>query len=300
MFIKKGLILNILVVLFFIVGCGGSKNNNTANSTITPIINIDENYSNFEDLELYEFNLDYSPNKNGIGYKMKKIEVNEYRYTSFNFNFESNMFEIEGDDKQIFINNKRGSTNTISYRLNSNEEMVANEQDDIFKLSIKKIEEVTLKGLKEYQIKELPLKGKRYVFKKKYLSNYYIINRLTSDEIFDNLKEFVTKYSKKPLTYGWIFAKNGKLQMKDKDDKYLDIGEYKIKEIDGQETLFIYYNKPNQHDIHNCYILDYATVWEAECHLKNSVEEVNFYNQEIYDTVERYLQTNFIKATITI
>jgi hypothetical protein len=288
MFIKKDLVINILMLLFFMVGCGDSKNCNT----------IKERYSGFENLELYGFHLDYSSHQ--IGYKMRKIEANEYRYTPYTFNFESNIFEIEGDDKQIFVNSERGSSNTISYHLNSSDEMVANEGEDIFKLSIKAIEEVTLKGLKEYQIKELPLKGKRYILKKEYLSNYYIINKLTSDEVFDNLQEFVAKYSHKPLTYGWIFAENGKLQMRDRDDNYVDIGAYKIKEIEGQETLFIYYNRPNQHNIHNCYLLDYATVWEAECHLKNSVEEVNFYNQEIYDTVEKYLQTNFIKATITI
>ncbi|NEW61187.1 hypothetical protein GSY74_07820 [Sulfurovum sp. bin170] len=285
-FLKSGLTSTLLLLL---VGCGGGGGGSSSGD------------DGFQNLDLYGFNLSFTDNQ--FRYEMENIS--DSTLLPHYFDFGTDDFELESEDRQIFVNQKRGSSNDVSYSLESSGSMVAKDDENIFRLSITAIEDVKLERLDAYRTKPLTLEGKKYVVKKEYLANYYAVERLTSDTTFDSLTEFTAKHTQIPFigsrSYGLVFGEEGKLQAKQReDDKYADVGSYEIKEIEGQKILFVYSDNLNQYDAHGCYILDYGFVWEARCHLKDSSEELDFYNREIYEPILEYMQTNFVDITISI
>jgi len=289
MFLK---ITTLLIAIFFI-GCGGSKN---YVSEFPPT----EQEESFKNLKLYKFRLNSVNHQ--LRYEMDTIDPIEYSVIPHYFNFNSNDYTINTNDKQTFLKGTRGALSNITYSLNKKEAIVATlNNHPIFELSLLSSKSIKRDRLEEYKSK-ISMEGKEYHIKQHYLNNFYIIKNLKESETFDSLNDFRKKYQYKPFTdnlyFGLVFADDGKLQEQNSTNEYVDAGHYEIKTMDNQEVLLVYPDNLNRYSNH-CYLLDFSRVWESECHLKGETREIKFYDKEVYDDVLNYMQTNFVNVDIS-
>ena len=288
MFLK--IVIPLIGILF--IGCGGSSGSSTSPE---PRANIDAN--SFEELELYGFRPNFVDRQ--LRYDMDKIDPIEYSLTPYYFDFDTADFEMDTKDKQIFVNGKRATLADTTYTLDNSGGIVASiDSQDIFTLSIVEERSIKTEKLEEYH-SDIAIEGQQYTVATNYVANFHTIKDLASDDTFDTLSTFITKYSSISFSTGLLFSSNNKIKER-QDDKYIEIGTYELKKIDKQEIIFVYPDDTNRYGTNLCYILDFSRVWESECHLKKSSTEMNFYDKAVYDDVVKYMQSNFVNVDISI
>ncbi|MCH9739953.1 MAG: hypothetical protein K0U38_03810 [Epsilonproteobacteria bacterium] len=281
------------IILILLTGCGSSNSTNTeAKESL--------GYS-FKNQDLYQFKLNFVDNR--VRYDMDRIDTHNYNLIPNYFDFDLENFEVDSSDRQIFVNSQRGALTDMDYKLESSGMIVTTlNSQDVFRLSIKEVKSIKTDKLEDYK-SDISIEGKQYRVSIEYLSNFYKVENLVSDDTFDTLSEFTTKYRTTPfkgdLSYGLVFSENQKL-LERQNNKYVEAGTYEIKEIDNDEVLFVYPDDTNRYESNGCYLLDFSRVWEAKCYLKGDHSEVHFYDKDVYDSVLNYLQTNFVDVDITI
>jgi len=284
-----------LSTLLLFTACGGGSNNNEKNNTSTPIT------QSFKNKELYSFNLNFLDQRQR--YDMKQIDALNSNISYQYFNFDAKTYEVDTTDKQIFVNGKRGAFQDIDYALQTDGSIIASLEDKaIFKLALIEVKEVKTEVLEEYGSK-INIEGKRYLTKLSYLANFYTIKDLISNDSFENLEAFVEVYKKEPfrgsVLNGLQFGEESNLtQVFENNSSHA--GSYEIRLIDEKEILLLNPNNTKRYGNNECFVLDFSKVWTAKCHLKSSVETLNFYNKEVYDDVLKYMQNAFVNVDISI
>ena len=279
-------------ILFLFTACGGGSNNSTSS--------IDSNTS-FQNKELYSFNLNFVDSRQR--YDLKKIDAINAQMTYEFFDFDSDDYEVDSKEKQIFVNGKREDLADASYALDKNGslEAIINGQK-MFLLSLLQEKEIDANRLEEYG-SNIKITGKVYESRLDYLSNVHTVKDLVTEEAFDNLEAFVTAYKEKTFAgsslNGLVFAQNNELNQQT-EGNVTKAGSYEIKTVDNKEILFLSPLNVERYGKYTCYILDFSRVWKSECHLKDSSESLKFYDKDVYDDVLKYMQTAFVDVDISI
>jgi len=282
--------------LLFLIGCGGGSSSSPDEN------NRNESTQNrFKEKTLYSFKLNFVDHRQR--YDLNKIDgVNSnliYKY----FDFDSNDYEVDTKEQQIFINGKREALSDATYGLEDNDSIEARvDGQKIFRLTLLSENKVKVEKLEEYG-SNIAIEGKVYETKLTYLSNFYKVKDLVDNSSYNNLEAFVTEYQSKTfegsVLNGLAFGENNTIRQRTENNSS-DAGTYKIEKIDDKDILFLNPKNTKRYGKNSCYILDFSRVWKAECHLKDSNDSVNFYDKAVYDEVLEYMQTNFTQIKIDI
>ena len=280
--------------LIFFISCGGSSS--------SPSISVEsEEQTSFQNKELYSFNLNFVDHRQR--YDMKRIDAINSNITDEYFDFDSDIYEVDTVDKQVFVNGKRGALADVTYALKSDGSIVASlESQDIFQLFLMEEKTVKKEELEEYGSK-IAIEGKVYVTELKYLSNFHVVKDLISNDSFDNLEDFVALYKSKvfagSVLNGLSFGEDDNLIQRIENNTS-NAGTYKIKTLEQQEVLFLYPSDTKRYGSNGCFVLDFSRVWKAECRVRDSSVNVNYYDKAVYDAVLKYMQTAFVDVEISI
>ncbi len=279
-------LLWILPLLLFIA-CGGGGGSNVSEGFLTS--------------ELYSFKHNLDTNR----YEANKITpidsgVGQQRYY---FNFGKGQYETLSNDGLLFIDGKRALASSISYGFNEQKELIASSDSiELFKLLLQQEQTINRSYLDEYKSK-IQIQGRYFSLKRVILHNLIFMNAIATNETFDDLKSFVSFYQQHPFkelgTTQLFFDASGKLIERDERGKESSAGSYEVKNIDGREVLFLSPNNLNKYS-KECYLLDFSKVWRSSCYLKGEEAIVNYYNRDIFNNVEQYMQTNFKSIQLNI
>jgi len=112
--IKK---INSLLTLsvFVFLGCGGGSSTSSTVESTTQI--------SFKNKDLYSFNLNFVDSRQR--YDLKKIDGINSKMTYEYFNFDSNDYELDNKEKQIFVNGKSKALADAGYALDKNGDLEA-------------------------------------------------------------------------------------------------------------------------------------------------------------------------------
>ena len=295
-FYDKGKIMlkNILTcsTLLFFTACGGGGNSSNPSRDLN---------TSFQSKELYSFNLNFVDHRQR--YDMKRIDAINSNITDEYFDFDSDVYEVDTVDKQLFVNGKRGALEKVTYALKSDGSIVASlENQEIFQLTLLEEKTVKKEELEEYGSK-ITIEGKVYITELKYLSNFHVVKDLISNDSFENLEAFVDAYKEKvfagSILNGLSFGEDNTLTQHIENNTS-NAGTYEIKTVDKKEVLFLYPSDTKRYEDNGCFILDFSRIWKAECRLKDSYVNVNFYDEAVYDAVLKYMQTAFVNVEISI
>ena len=287
---------NILIssTLVFFTACGGGSS--------SPSSAVDSaTQTSFKNKELYSFNLNFVDSRQR--YDLKKIDAINAQMTYEFFDFDSNDYEVDSKEKQIFVNGKRETLANASYALDSNGNLEATiDGQKMFRLSLLQEKEIDANRLEEYG-SNIKITGKVYESKLDYLSNVHMVKDLVTEEAFDDLEAFVTAYKEKTFAgsslNSLVFAQNNEVNQQT-EGNVTKAGTYEVKTVDNKEILFLTPLNVERYGKYTCYILDFSRVWKSECHLKDSSESLNFYDKDVYDDVLKYMQTAFVDVDISI
>ena len=287
----KNILISSTLVFFTACGGGGSSSSN---------VSTDSNTS-FKNKELYSFNLNFVDSRQR--YDLQKIDAVTAQMSYEFFDFDSDDYEVDTKEQQLFVNGKREALADANYALDNNGSLEAMiDGQKMFRLSLLQEKDVDASKLDEYG-SNIKITGKVYESRLKYLSNLYMVKDLVTDEAFDDLEAFVTAYKEKTFAgsslNGLVFSQNNEVNQQT-EGNVTKAGTYEIKRVDNKEILFLTPLNVERYGSHTCYILDFSRVWKAECYLKDSIESVNFYNKEVYDDVLKYMQTAFVNVDISI
>ncbi len=279
-------LLWILPLLLF-VACGGGGGSNVSESFLTS--------------ELYSFKHNLDSNR----YEANKITpvdsgVGQQRYY---FNFDKGQYETLSNDGLLFIDGKRALASSISYGFNEQKELIASSDSiELFKLLLQQEQTINRSYLDEYKSK-IQIQGRYFSLKRVILHNLIFMNAIATNETFDDLKSFVSFYQQHPFkelgTTQLFFDAAGKLIERDERGQESSAGSYEVKNIDGREVLLLSPNNLNKYS-KECYLLDFSKVWRSSCYLKGEEAIVNYYNRDIFNNVEQYMQTNFKSIQLNI
>jgi len=313
-------------ILFFILLVSISACGDTTNVTNVYIINSSNNESQEENnlsnqsheeeniseniniknslkgLFLYQANL---KKINGSRrYDIEKFDGMTSNLTPLFFDFKSKNFRIRDKDLEVFVDGKRNSFSNIKYTLNNKGQLVASlNQKNIYSLELISTKKIKKNRVEEYR-SNIEVEGIAYEIQTKYLANFYIVEKLATSEVFENLSEFTKTYQKKIFIgnyfRGLVFNKHNKLQEL-KSTKYSDAGTYEVKKINNLNMLMIYPTDKNYYYSDNsCYILSFSRVWKSKCYLKGNKNNSTYYDKNIYDDLVVYLKEKFISIEISI
>ena len=286
----------LVLIVFLFTACGGSS---STSSTSTAVDSATQ--TSFQNKELYSFNLNFVDSRQR--YDLKKIDAINAQMSYEFFDFNSDDYEVDSKEKQIFVNGKREALADASYALDKNGslEAIINGQK-MFSITLLQENEVDTTRLEEYG-SNIKITGKVYESRLDYLSNVHTVKDLVTEEAFDNLEAFVTAYKEKTFAgsslNGLVFAQNNELNQQT-EGNVTKAGSYEIKTLDNKEILFLSPTNTQRYGSNTCYILDFSRVWKSECHLKGSSESLKFYNKDVYDDVLKYMKTAFVNVDIAI
>lgn len=253
----------------------------------------------FKDLELYSFNLDFS--NNILKFKLNEIATDRYTYKYF----EDSNYTVDTKNQQILLDGKtRATLNDIEYSLSSSGNMIASFNSlKIFELSIYDKNDTFSSNILEEYHQNINLVGTKYSARKEYFVNFYTMEDLVSLDNIDTLTDFINQYRSKTFLgsdyRGLIFSQDNKL-LEIKNEEYIDAGTFEIKTIDNKDIVFIYPIDTINYSPDTCFILDLNKVWKSKCYLKDSIKNINLYDDKIYNQVLEYLQTHFTDVAITL
>lgn len=315
MFVIKSIL--IIVGLIFVTACRDTTNiyqyysteqnctsnqedNNSSieenNTSIIPLKN------SLENIELYQPLL---KQVNGSRqYYIDKLDATSNYLLPFSFNFDIKDFEALTEEQEIFIDGKQNAFSNIEYKIDATGKLVAYlGTQEIYTLSLLSTHDINNTWIEGYRT-NIDTTGKAYTIEKEYLSNFYIIEKLVTSDVFETLEEFTQKYQNKVFLgdyfRGLTFATNNKLE-ESKDKNSTTAGTYEIKTIDEQNVLMIYPDDSQYYYADDsCYILNFSRVWKAKCYFKTSKKEELFYDKDAYDDFLFYLQTKFTQVTVSI
>ena len=280
-------LLLVLPLLLFVACGGGGGGSKVSESFLTS--------------ELYSFKHNLDSNR----YEANKITPIDsgVGQQSYYFNFDKRQYETLSNDGILFIDGKRALSSSISYGFNAQNELVAtSDSTELFKLLLQQEQTINRTYLDEYKSK-IQIQGRYYSLKRVILHNLIFMNAIATNETFDNLKSFVSFFQQHPFkeigTTQLFFDASGKLLERDESGKESSAGSYELKTIDGREVLFLSPNNLNKYS-KECYLLDFSKVWRSSCYLKGEEAIVNYYNRDIFNNVEQYMQTNFKSIQINI
>ena len=99
-------------------------------------------------------------------------------------------------------------------------------------------------GFEAYHTSErLKLTGKVYNIDVDYLTNYYVVDDLASQNSFDTLTQYITTHRTTPFlgtpSNGLVFDVNGTLKEKNQN-VYTTAGSYELKSVNGKEIILIH------------------------------------------------------------
>ena len=277
-----------------IMGCGGSSNDSREETIFS---------SAFDKQELYTFN--HKSNDSTHKYQMKKLDGSNNTLNSYFFDFTAKEYVVKSQNQNIFVNGQRLNSEAISYGINQQGSMVAkNTEEEIYALSLIKTQPFNSNGFEPYRTSErLKLTGKVYDVDVDYLTNYYVVDDLASQNRFDTLTQYTTTHRTTPFlgtpSNGLVFDVNGTLKEKNQN-VYTTAGSYELKSVDGKEIILIHPTNTQQYGSHTCYILDVNYVWQGDCYLKSEKEHLKFYDKKVYESVTSYLQNNFVNMEISL
>lgn len=279
--------------MLLFTACGGGS---STNSTVSG-----ETQTGFKNKELYSFNLNFVDKRQR--YDLQKIDALTAQMSYEFFDFDAEDYVVESKEQQIFVNGKREALADATYTLDDNGSLEATvDGQKMFRLSLLENKETNASKLEEYDA-NIDIKGKVYESKLTYLSNVHRVKDLVTEEAFDDLEAFVTAYKEKTFAgsslNGLVFAQNNEVNQQT-DGNVSKAGSYEIKRVDNKEILFLSPLNVKRYGSHTCYILDFSRVWKSECHLKESSENMKFYDKEVYDDVLKYMQTAFVNVDIAI
>jgi len=237
-------------------------------------------------------------------YYIDKLDTSSNHLLPFSFNFELEDFEALTEEQEIFIDGKQNSFSSIEYKIDATGKLVAYlDTKEIYTLSLLSTHDINSTWIEGYRA-NIDTTGQAYTIEKEYLSNFYVIEKLVTSDVFETLEEFTQKYQNKVFLgdyfRGLTFANNNKLEeLKDKNST--TAGTYEIKTVDEENVLMIY---PNNNQYYyaddSCYILNFSRVWKAKCYFKTSKKQELFYDKDAYDDFLFYLQTKFTQVTVSI
>ena len=282
--------LSMVLFSLSIIGCGGSGGETSFSST-------------FDDKELYAFQR--KSNDTTHKYQMQKLDGRNHTLNAYFFDFTAKEYVVQSQNQNIFVNAQRLNSEAITYGINRQGSMVAkNGAEEVYSLSLKKTEPFNSNGFVPYGTSErLKLNGNVYDVEIDYLANYYLVDDLASQKRFDTLTKYTTAYRTTPFlgtpSNGLVFDVNGTLREKNRN-LYTKAGSYELKTIEGQEILLLHPTNTQQYGSRTCYLLDVNYVWRGECYLRGEKEHLKFYDKDIYESINAYLQNNFVNTEISL
>ena len=286
-------------ILIFIIGCGGGGKSSTSSSA-SPSTSS-RSHIDLEADTFYQFNLAFDDHQDQ--YEMTQWNLPEESKTEYRFDFSKKSFELKENEEKLFINNQRKSSKDILYHYQNGEVVATVDNQDIFKLSL--IEKKSITGKREFPpyLTTIDINGEIYTIAKEYLANLYRIKNVSSNSEIDTLDKFIKAHQNTPFTgnqyRGLVFGKNNTL-LELKEQKYTNGGFYEIKTIDNKEILFIYPNDTDNYPKDGCYLIDFNHIEEGECHLKNQIEKLYWYNKNVYDNIVDYLKNSMVEVEIEL
>ena len=296
---------------------GEDKDNETNTSSETSSSNATRNSNNInqEDnntdsrtikslngIELYEANLKQVDGNRR--YDIEKFDGITSSLTALYFDFNIHDFSPRNQEQEIFVNGQRNSLANIEYNLNTSGQLIASiNQQEIYSLELLLSERIKASRVEAYR-SDIEIEGVAYTIQIHYLSNFYIVEKLLSSNVFSSIGSFTKNYQSKAFIgdyfRGLVFAEDNKLKEK-KSGKYSDAGTYEVKTLDNINLLMIYPDNSNYYYADNsCYILSFSRVWQSKCYLKETKKEKIYYDKDVYDDLLTYLQEKFININISI
>lgn len=311
---KKSFVILLLLNLLLLTACKDTHITNIyqeCNNTSQENNSSTQNNNSFEEtkaekslqgIALYNANLKQV--KGSREYHIEKYDELTTAFSPLYFDFNLSQFSLRNSEQEILVNGQRDSFANIEYQVNTAGRLMATvNKHDLYSLELISEEPINASWMKEYR-SSINIKGKAYEIQSKYLANFFLINKLLTSEVFDNLSDFSNAYQKKVFIgdyfRGLVFAPNNKLQ-EYKNEKYSDAGSYEIKTVDGIEILMIY---PDDSDYYyakdSCYVLNFSRIWQSKCHLKESTSNSTFYDKDVYNDLLLYLKEKFISINVSI
>jgi len=301
----------LFIVLIIISACGDTTHItniyevNSSNGDCKEEDNVSENIevkNSLKGIFLYQANLKQI---NGSRrYDIEKFDGITSNLTPLFFNFEFKDFMIRSKDLEIFVDGKKNSFSNIDYKINDKGQLIASvNQKNIYSLELISTKEIKKTRVEEYR-SDIDIEGKAYEIKTKYLANFYIVEKLLTSNVFENLSAFTKKYQKKVFIgdyfRGLVFSENNKLQEL-KNTHYSDAGNYELKTINNLNMILIYPTNSNYYYADNsCYILNFSRIWKSKCYFKGSENSSTYYNKDVYDDLLLYLKEKFISIKVSI
>jgi len=285
--VKKQIIISLSLLL--LVGCGGGSSS------------TDSSENSFNSKTLYSFKLNFVEHRQR--YDLSEIDGVDSSLNYKYFDFNSDSYEADTKEQQIFANGKRGAMSDVTYeRKNDGRIEAMLDGHKIFQLTMLEEKNVKENTLDEYG-SNIVIEGKVYESKLRYLANLHKVQDLVSSNAYDTLEEFVEEYKSKvfegSLFSGLTFGEGNTLRQRI-ENNFSNAGTYSIEKIDNKNILFINPINTKRYGKNSCYILDFSRVWKAECHLKETVETLKFYDRAVYEDVLEYMQNNFTNISIAI
>lgn len=269
-----------------------SLSNNTDGRTIKSLKGI----------ELYEVNLKQVDGSRR--YDIEKFDGITSALTALYFDFDIKDFTLRNLDKEIFVDGQRNSFANIEYSLNPAGQLIASiNQKDIYSLELLSSESIKESRVEAYR-SDINIEGVAYSIQVKYLSNFYIVDKLLSSDVFSSINAFTENFESNVFIgdyfRGLVFAEDNKLKEKESGE-YSDAGTYEVKTLDNINSLMIYPDNSDYYYADNsCYILSFSRIWQSKCYFKETQEEKIFYDKDVYDDLLVYLQEKFISIDFAI
>lgn len=300
--LKQLLLISISIPLIMFTACGSGGSSSNQESSNPEEIDTSSTQNSLKGIELYEATL---TQVNGSRqYNIKKFDGITSTLTPLTYNLDLKDFNPQNQDQEIFVNGQRNSFSNINYEVNQSGKLIASANNQkIYSLSLLSTEDVKKTYFDEYR-SNIGIEGKAYQIETNYLSNFYLVEKLFSSTVFDNIETFTTNYQNKVFRgnyfKGLVFSDDNKLKEL-KDGNYSDAGTYEIKTLNNIDILMIYPTDTNYYYAENsCYILSFSRIWQSKCYLKDTKETQSFYDKDVYDDLESYLKEKFVSINISI
>jgi hypothetical protein len=264
--------------------------------------NIQEVNNSLEGIALYQANLKQI---NGSRrYDIENFDGITSNLTPLYFDFELKDFTPRSKDLEIFVDGKRNSFSSINYSINNKGQLLASiNQKSIYSLELLSDKDIKSSRVEEYE-SNIDIEGRAYEIQSNYLANFYVVEKLVTSDVFEDLNAFTKKYEKKVFLGdyfgGLVFSKDNKLQ-EFNEGNYSDAGSYEIKSMDNLNILLIY---PDNNDYYyadnSCYILNFSRVWKSKCYFKESKKKSIYYDKDVYDDLLLYLKEKLVSIKVSI
>lgn len=260
-----------------------------------------EEKQHFKNLKFYGFNMKLFKNK--LQFNLNKIDIDRQSILYSYFDFKQGKYELNKEDSLIFVNGERTLVENITYSFDNQMIKALFNDKNLFELSLIKSEPFTANRLDEYD-SDINIKGTKYLFIQRYLTNFYEVEELASKKSFDTISQFIAIHREEPfiekVSSGLVFDDGNKQLLELNNGRYLNAGYYEVKNINNKEIIFLYPNDLKSYPPNICYILDFNQIWKAQCYIKGSRRSNILYDENVYTSILEYLNKNFATVQLGI